>query len=210
MTGYTLNQQYAREGSTGGGAGRLYTGGFEGVFTKASEYSNANGTRGISFEFRADTGEVGGFTLYTYNGKGEPLAGLKRLNALMTCMKLKAINPVRGQYEEYDQATRQRIQVSGNVFPELLNKRVGLVIQMEEYAKTDGSTGQRPTLYAPYDPESKKLAAEIWDNKPATGLANILKTIKDRPLRKQSAGYAGGNAGYDDSLPPIDLDDVPF
>lgn len=215
MTGYSLNTQYAKEGSSAS-AGRLYTGAFVGKFTRASEFTNDKGTKGIALEFKADSGEVGGFTLYTYNGKGEPLAGLKRLHALMTCMKLRSINPAPGEFEDYDTATRQRIKVRGTIFPELLDKPIGLVIQMEDYAKNGGGIGQRPTLFAPYEADTKKLALEILDNLPATRLQNIVATVKDRALRPgqsnsttSSGPHDYGGNGMQGGFVPDD-DDIPF
>jgi hypothetical protein len=183
------------------------SGAYTGIFTRAENVMSTKGTVGVEFSFKSDSGASSDYiTLWTKNKDGKELYGYKMLMAIMTCLKVRNIKPTIQQVEKYDHEAGQRKQVSVEVFPELMNKPIGLVIQMEEYEKKDTSTAWKPSIYAPFSKEGF-TASEILSNaqKPET-LDKMLATLRDKPLRHRSeqSSTAGGPAptgGFDDSIP---------
>lgn len=185
---YKLNTSEAREGS-----GRLSsfiatTGGYPGIFTKAKSITASTGATGIEFDFLSKNTEQATFTLYTHNKDGEAIYGMKQLQALMAVMGLQGITPRAGLYEEWDHEEKAKVKKNGEIYPDLMNKPIGVVFQMEEYeSQQDGSLKKRPNFFAPYHAQTKQMAAEILDQKPAAFLDKVLMSLKDKLLKKTSA-----------------------
>ena len=181
------------------------TGKYLGTFTRAEPIKSQKGSQGIDFSFKADNGASADYlTIWTHNASGETLHGYKLLMALMTCLRVKALKPEVGEVEKYDPDTKQRGPVSVPLFKELMGKPVGLLLQMEQYAKKDGSTAWKPAIFAPFD-KDEFTASEIL-NKSAKQetLAKMVIALKDRPLKNGAIIPAPSSGGDDFS------DDVPF
>lgn len=197
---YTLNTEQAKQAESFGKY-LSESGKYAGVLTSAKGVISKQKTEGIELSFKTDDGKEANYIqLWTYNSAGEGLHGLKVLNALMTVLRLRDLTPTNGT-EDGKQIT---------TFPALTNKRLGLVLQREEYAKNDGSDGYRLLLMAPFDAQSEMTAAEILNKAgKAEALTGILSFIKNNPVRRQKA-HATNNqtapaAGY-----PEAFDDIPF
>ena len=65
-------------------------------------------------------------------GKG-PSYGLKQLNALMTCVKVRKINGTNGTLEVWDFDESKKMQTECIVFKELANKPIGMILQKEYF-----------------------------------------------------------------------------
>lgn len=220
MTSYTLNPNEAREGS-----GRISqwitdTGAYVGSFSMVYAIEATTGTKGIEFVFQTGEKQEANFRLYTQNKEGKPLdkngkpmMGHNQLQAIMTILKLRGITGKIVNAEVYDHEAGKKVHKDVEVFPELMNKGLGIVFQMEEYRANNGGIAKRPLFFAPYDPVTRKLAIEILDSKPAGNLDKMLKTLKDRPLRERDkpAQAASQNEYSNAPLPNIDnIDDIPF
>lgn len=186
------------------------SGAYTGVFTRAENVMSTKGTVGVEFSFKADNGASADYlTLWTKNKDGKDLYGYKMLMAIMTCLKVRNIKPTIQQVEKYDRDEKQRKMVSVEVFADLMNKPLGLVIQMEEYEKQDAPSAWKPSIYAAFSPE-RFTASEILNKaqKPET-LNKMLATLRDKPLRHRAeqSSSAGGPAptggldDFDDSIP---------
>lgn len=202
------------------------TGKYKGKFLRAENItSSKKGTHGVGFTFEAEGKQTTRFDIWTMNADNEPLQGYKTINAIMACMKIKALSVGRGQVERYDFETKQRNQVEAEIFPELLGKPVGLVLQNTEYEKMKngvktGEYGWRLELVAPFEAATEFTASEIMDRATQPKkLASIVSGLADRPIKNkgparsnQGADYSGGppaghpaNGGFN-----APEDDIPF
>lgn len=184
------------------------TGKYVGTLTRAEAVISRQDTEGVEFSFKADDGATADFlTLWTYNARGDALPGLKALNAMMTVCRIKSLTPTPGTVEKWSAESGQRERFNATIFPELTNKRIGLLLQREEYEKRDGSVGAKVNIVGCFDPDTELTASEILARKtqPET-LAKMVAALRDKPLkgrRQESAPMQP--AGIDD----ID-DDIPF
>lgn len=205
---YKLNANEAREGS-----GRLSswisaTGGYAGMFTKAKSITASTGATGIEFDFLSKNAEQATFTLYTHNKEGEAIYGMKQLQALMAVLALQGINPRVGLYEEWDHDEKAKVKKNGEIYPDLMNKPVGVVFQMEEYESTqDGTIKKRPNFFAPFHAQTKQMAAEILDQKPAAFLDKVLMSLKDKLIKKTTPPPA---SNYAPAAADTSTDDIPW
>ncbi len=220
---YQLDQNAAREADSIGSY-LTETGKYVGTFTRAEKLISKNkGTHGIGFTFES-AGQTTRFDVWTMNAQNEHLGGYKAINAIMACMSLRGISEKPGQVERYNWDTQQKETVQAEVFPELVGKPVGLVLQKTEYEKMrdgqkTGETGWRLELLAPFRAADEFTAGEILDRKTKPEkLASIIATLADRPLKARPAaqrndsGNGGPPAGHPAASSGFDGmdDDIPF
>ena len=103
------------------------------------------------------------------------------------------------------------------IFPELLNKPIGLVLQREEYTKNNNQLGYKLNLIGPFDAQSELMAGEILDRKTTPEqLPKIVQWLGDNMVRQakpsqrnpgQTPQQAHGAAPAAD---PFYNDDIPF
>ncbi len=223
---YTLDPTAAREAENFSSF-LSETGKYKGKFIRAEKLVSSNkGTHGIGFTFESDSKQTTRFDIWTMNAQGEHLTGFKTLSAIMACLKLKNLAVGTGPVERYDYDTKQRNTVQAEIFPDLLNKPVGLVLVNTEYEKMreghkTGETGWRLELVAPFEAATEFTASEIMDRATQPKkLAAIVATLTDRPLKNKPAQRQQAPARYDDA-PPVghpasggfsapDDSDIPF
>ena len=106
-----------------------------------------------------------------------------------------------------DSASGQRGKFPATIFPELTNKRIGLLLQREEYEKSNGSIGAKVNIVGCFDAESELTASEILARKtePET-LARMVAALRDKPMKGTRPTAAepqhdGGIADMDDDIP---------
>lgn len=179
---YKLNPDQARE--TDQGNSRIQkSGDYVGIFTAAKHVTANSGAIGIEFTFHSEDGQEASYlTLYTRNAKGESIFGEKQLYALMTCMKVREIKPSEGTINEFDLNTKSIVTKQATIYKDLMGKKIGVVLQAEEYQKNNGDIGNRLALVRFFDAETRQTASEVLDKTPATILDKFLETLKDKKL----------------------------
>ena len=199
---YNLDPKAAKEADQMGG--RIdETGKYTGLFTRAENVMSTKGTKGVEFSFKSDDGRSADFlTLWTVNNEGKELYGYKALMAIMTCLKVRSLSPVRQQVEKYDFELNAKTMVDAEVFQELMNKPIGLLLQREEYRGNNGGVKSKMVIAVPFDPATNFTASEILDKaaKPEA-LEKILARLRDRPLKEpanQPSSQPAQAAAYDD------------
>ena len=217
-TSYTQNDDNARKVGTSIVINEK--GAYEGKFLRAEAVVSTKGTQGIEFDFVTKDGQTAKFlSVWTVNASGEELGGRKVIDAIMKCIGIKTMNLVDAQVTKWDAETRSEVKVRAKVFPELMNKPVGMVLAREEYAAGNGEAKWKNAIVCPFQYRTNLIAGEIIDGKPAEGLDKILRVLRDRPMKTGASGYprsaqqrpqatgaaAGGGSGFDD----MD-DDIPF
>lgn len=204
MRSYDLNPEAAKQAEQG----RITeTGKYSGTFTRAEAVISKKSTEGIEFTFRSSGGSDADFlTLWTHNADGKELFGLKVLNALMTCMRVKQIKPANAFIEKWMDGSKQKTDAT--VFPDLMNRSIGVLLQKEYYTKNDGSTGSKLNLIGCYETSTEMTASEILNKATkAERLGGMVASLKDKaaPTSAASRAPAMAGSGFDD----MD-DDIPF
>jgi hypothetical protein len=209
MSEYTLDTDAAKQADTA--SGRITeTGKYVGAFTKAKKVLSNQGTQGVEFSFKSNSGQTADYlSVWTVNKDGERIYGYKQLMAIMTCLKVRNIGSRDAVVEEYDRNSNSMQSVNIECFPDLQNKPIGVLLQMEEYEKKDGSIAEKPVFAGFFDPSTEQVATEILDKKQPEILEKLvsqlvpLKKLKGSRQSTPQAAPAGGSM-------PAGLDDIPF
>lgn len=158
-----------------------YIGKFKNVFaTKSSK-----GTEGITFEFTSPGGGSADFTCWTRKEDGTATFGMNQVQAMMSLLGLRGLRAAPGKFEAYDNDAGKRVEQDGEVFPDLIGKDIGLVLQKELYTKNNGAEGYRMNLYGVFHPVTKFTASEIKEKKATPEkLEKMLRTLKNKDSRR--------------------------
>lgn len=209
MSAYKLDTDAAKQADSGNG--RISeTGKYIGQFTKAKKVLSTKGTQGIEFTFQANNGMTADYlSMWTINADGDHIFGFKQLMALMTCLKTRTIDTQRATVEEYDSASNGMVKREAEVYPALMGKTIGVLLQMEEYQKKDGSTGEKAAFAGFFDSQTEQIASEILDKAEAHNLAKMVAQLV--PVKRlkgsRSASSVPATSG---SMSPDFSDDIPF
>lgn len=208
---YSLDAEQAR---AAGVSNRITESGkYVGKFTRAEAVVSRQNTEGVEFTFESNDGQTADFlTCWTFNEQGDQLYGLKVLNAVMTCLRVKQLAPRPMTFQRHDGARQ------GDGFPDLMGKPIGLLLQREEYEKSDGSVAYKFNIALPFEASSGLTAGEILSKATTpTGADKALAALRDKPLRGRRTAtteYAGSGhpvarSAASGGLANID-DDIPF
>jgi hypothetical protein len=166
-------------------ANRIEQGPSIGTFTMVNSITAGTGAEGVHFEFEGEDGGKTGFDLYTMKD-GKPLFGMNFIQAMQTILGLRGLKSVPGKHEAWVEGKRE--EVSGEIFPDLMNKPIGIVMQKELYTKQDGNDASRFNLAGVFHPKTKLLASEIREKKAAPEkLDKMLRSLKTKDSRKPRA-----------------------
>lgn len=139
-------------------------GAFVGEIKRADAVETEKGTKGIYFEVEAPGGNTG-FTLYTEKEDGERIFGFNKVQALMTVLGMRSLRAAAGKVSVYDADEKKRVEVDGEVFPDLIGKKVGFILEKELYTNQSGKDSYRMNLHSWFHPETKLFASEIRERK---------------------------------------------
>lgn len=210
---YQLDQNAARKADTRSNF-ISEIGAYTGRFTRAQEIAASTGTKGVAFTFMSDVGQKADLTLYTVKTDGTELLGLQTLMAIMTCLSLRGIESKPGKVTRFDFQLGRDVTVDATIYPELLNKPIGLLLETREYEKSDGGVGMSMEIAGVFQPERRFMASEILDRatKPEK-LEKAIAGLRHRPLKTQRrrapAAAAQSSAVPAGSFDDMD-DDIPF
>ncbi|KAG0186340.1 hypothetical protein DFQ28_008028 [Apophysomyces sp. BC1034] len=191
---YSLDTNAARQADERNGR-ITEIGKYAGIFTRSEDVTSSKGTRGVDFAFETPERLSANFTLWTMNAKGEPLFGFKQLQALMACLRIKSTTPTRAIVKKWDRETSSIQEFDAEVFKELMDKKVGILFETEDYLKKDGSIGTKVVPAAFFEASSGLMAGEILDRKvEPVQLSKMILALRHRPL-KRVAGQASQPGG---------------
>lgn len=183
------------------------TGAYKGVFTKAEEVTSKRGTVGIEFTFKANDGKTADYlTLWTKNAEGKELYGYKVLMALMTCLRVKVIKPSIQIIKKYDRELQNKIDTQVNLFTDLMNKPLCVLLQKEEYRGNDGSLKSKMTLVSASDNDGFTASEILSKEKTPIIFQKMVALTKDRILKEHflSSSQPTNNGPldeFDDHIP---------
>lgn len=195
-------------------AGIKESGKYVGTITRAEFLHARTGTKGLGLSFKTDTGLTADYLdLYHTKADGEPLSSLKTVNALMCCTKVADAKQGRIKVEKWnnDKKVRETVEVDG--YPELMGKRVGLLLQKVLETDDNGKDRDRLQIFAVFSAETELTASEMYAKKTnPERLGSMLDALLARPVldkrTKRNGSAPAGSAGADrfDDMP----DDCPF
>lgn len=199
LRSYTLDADLAKQVGT-----RLRitrSGKYVGRFTRAELVVSRQKSEGVEFSFESDDGRTADYlSCWTHNVDGRELYGLKVLNAVLTCLGVREIVAKPATLQDRHGGTRD-----ARIFPQLLDRPIGLVLQREEYLKQDGSVGWKFNVVAPFEAARGLTAGEILAKADAPEqLERMIAGLRDKTLpQRPTAGIvaSGGLADLDDDIP---------
>jgi hypothetical protein len=148
--------------------------------------SREKGTEGVHFEFESPGGGNAAFDLWTKKADGEAVFGANQLSAMMAVLGLKGLKSVPGTFEGWEDG--KRAEISGEVFPDLVDKDIGLVLQKELYTKGDGKEAFRMNLFGVFRASDRLTASEIKDKKTKPEkIEKMLRGLKTKDSRTAAA-----------------------
>jgi hypothetical protein len=188
-----------------------------GTITRAEKLvSREKGTQGLGLSFKADNGQTAEYLdLYHTKGTGEALSGLKTVNAVMCCAKVKQAEEGVVQVEKWDSTAGARRKMNVTGYPALMNKRIGLLLRkaLETDAK-NGKDRERLEIFGVFDAETEMTASEILgratEPQKLSAMLDVLiaRGVIDKRTSRQQARQAQQSAGMDrfDEIPDLDSD----
>lgn len=201
---YALDTNAARHADTAG-ATIKELGKYVGEFIQAQDIKTKKGGRGVSFIFKSQSGQKANLAIYTTGANGDRYQGYDALMAIMTCMQLRGIKPAPGKVTRYDFDTKKEVVEDGTVFPDL-HKPIGVLLETEDYEKSDGSLGTRMVLKNVFQASTELTASEILDKKTQPVLLpKMVEGLRHRPLKgsrpaasapSTDDGFGGPPAGH--------------
>ncbi len=192
---YTLDTTEAKKADN---AGSRITelGKYVGHITQAEDITAKTGTKGLSLTFEAN-GQSTNLSIYTTKADGSKLMGYQVLMAVMTCLQLRNLAPQNGTVRGWDNVTRTETKRPGQVFPDLCNKPLGLLLETEDYIKQDGSTGTRMVIAGVFQAGTDLTASEILDRKATPERLNAMEMrLRHRPVKGAPAAAPASHGGY--------------
>lgn len=193
------------------------SGKYIGTITRAEKLVSKSGTMGLGLSFRASDGSSAEYLdVYYQKGNGDALAGLKTVNAILACLGLREAKDGRIKFDRWNREEKRREPVEADGYPDLMGKRIGLLLQKE--LATHQHTGQdveRMLIFGVFSAETELTASEILERKTnPERLGKMLDALTARPVRDSREKAPRSNArpaaastatGFDD----MD-DDIPF
>lgn len=214
MNNYELDTKAAKQATEGGYIED--TGKYIGIIKRAELVQSKNtGTEGFEFEIQTESKQSCTFTIWTIKADGTRLRGFNLLQALMTCLRVKGLTFQPVGIEKYDYVARERRTVQCNVAVELMDKKVGFLLEREDYIGNNGDDRHRMNLFANFD-DKEMVASEILAKKtqPEELPKLLSRLLNAKP--KQQKQQAPANSPYptsnqSSSSNGADLDDdLPF
>jgi hypothetical protein len=200
---YTLDTNSARKADQ---SGRFINevGKYIGKFTRAEDITAKTGTKGVAFTFDAQ-GQIANLSIYTLKANGDKIMGYDALMAIMTCLSCRTLTQTAGKVTKWDNDAGRETTVDSIIFPEIMNKPIGLLLESEDYEKNNGEIGTRMVIASVFQADTELTATEILDKKVnPEALAKRVLRLKHRPLKgsvKAVAKTGGSIADMDDDIP---------
>lgn len=216
---FTLNTESAKQADAGG---RIEsTGKYVGTIKSMEFVTSKNGAQGFEVNFETDSKEYTTFTIWTVSKDGQPLSGTHKVNALLTCCAVRSLTPTDQPLEKWDHEISQKVKKTCVVAPEMTGKRIGLLLQRENYLNGQGQQRHQMNFFASFNAESELMAKEILEHKTTPellpkALSRLLATgdATRKTNGVQGGGYAQSQSNGYGSQPTAktaDLDDdLPF
>jgi hypothetical protein len=205
-------------------AGKLFeriteSGAYTGRIVRAEIITSEKGTTGLELTIDTPNGKADYLTMWMVNKNGEEIYGMKAVQALMVCLKLR--NCPEGQItcDKWDDDSRKPVPTKVMGYPLMMNKEVGVVLQRELYTKISGGEGEKLQIVTFFDPITRMVAAEILDKAPvAKQLDKAIAWLERSPVKdsRTTKSYVPPVSSHREAGKPVSGsftdfdDDIPF
>lgn len=192
------------------------SGKYIGTITRAEKLVSKSGTMGLGLSFRASDGSSAEYLdIYYQKGNGESLAGLKTVNAILACLGLREAKDGRIKFERWNREDKRRELVEADGYPDLMGKRIGLLLQKELAThQMTGADVERMLIFGVFSADTELTASEILERKTnPERLGKMLDALAARPVRDSREKPASNKRPAASSAPTgfDDMDDdIPF
>ncbi len=151
---------------------------------------STKGTLGVVLSVETDTGARSDYVhLWIENADGVELAGRRKLDALMCCLRQRELATALARVKTKVDGREVEEEVEG--LPGLTNAKVGIVFQVELSIGDDGRERRSPVPYAFFEASSRMTAKEILAKATkATAIDAMLATLTDYDRRGDGRGPA--------------------
>lgn len=177
------------------------SGKYIGTITRAEKLvSRDKGTQGLGLSFKTDGGLSADYLdIYHTKGDGEPLSGLKTVNAILCCTKTAEAKDGPIKVEKWDSAARMRVQTTVTGYPALMGKRIGFLLQKVLETDQNGKDRERLQIFGVFNAETELTASEMYAKaaKPER-LSSMLDALMARPVRDNRKQRSQRNSTADD------------
>lgn len=177
-------------------------GAYTGTLTQAWSEQSEGGAVALKFDFRRDDGaQAKGLTIWHTAKNGQPLdANQAKIMALMYCLRVRDAQKKSGKIKKYDFEQRKVIDTNADIYPDLINRKIGIALDTEEY------NGKIKLVFSfAFDAETKLTAAEAINKKPASYVEGFIAQCSTKKILQPAAEAA------EEKKPSIDFDDdIPF
>ncbi|WP_342221224.1 DUF669 domain-containing protein [Candidatus Fukatsuia endosymbiont of Tuberolachnus salignus] len=183
------------------------------TLTEAKYMTSPSGAKSIEFSVETEDGRKAHYLNLYYEKKDSTPNpyGVNLINAMMGCTGIK-------------QLTRVVKDINAPLAPELIGKKIGLVLQKTLKTKSDGKDTYSLDIQLPFFAQTRQTLQEKMAGKPATTLNKIVANLKDKDERQPRANLSPSSPGkplyMPSSLPQSNLtpstdfnddgDDIPF
>lgn len=160
-----------------------------------------SGTTGFEIEFETDNKEFASFSIWTEKSDGTSLGGVHKINAMLACAGVRGLTPTNAQLEKYDFDRKDRVMKNCVVAPEMAGKRIGLLLQRENYQNGNGDWKFQMNFFSCFHAQSELMAKEIVDKKtspealPKSLLSLMANPVTTRSPKNSNGGYQQNNGG---------------
>lgn len=195
------------------------SGKYVGVITRAEKLLSKNKVEGLGLSFKTDDNASANYLdVYTVKENGELLRGHAIAQAVLCCTRVKNAADGNITFDRWDNNERKMVKAVAQGYPDLMGKRIGLVLQRE--IGTNGNTGEdtdRLNIVAVFEASTGLTASEILDSKTKPeridAIAKMIEANPVRDTRKRAPARTASSSGHS-SLPPAGDggfdDDIPF
>ena len=161
-------------------------------------------TKQLVLSLENDAGRTAtNYILYKLEGKNSE-QGVTLINAIGYLIGQQELSAAEGTYETYDPASQKPVQQRGFICPEMIGKRIGMVMYKRSYYDSKKHFAVRSGMspFQVFDPVTKQTAAEKFEGKPGTDESLQLiftaaleseKYFLDRANREMALAQGGAN-----------------
>lgn len=193
------------------------TGKYIGTITRAEKKVSKEGTKGLGLSFKADDGSTANYLdVWFAKANGDELYGIKTVNALMACLKMRKAEDGAIQCDKWDKDAGAMVRATVPGYPAMMGQRIGLLLQESIETDQHGKDQQRIGIYGVFQAATELTASEVLDGKTTPEkLPKMLQALMANPVRDnrknkgtpartaQPAHQASGFNGMDDDTIPF-------
>lgn len=193
------------------------TGKYIGTIMRAEKLTSTQGTMGLGLSFKSDDGSTANYLdVWFAKANGDELYGIKTVNALMACLRMRKADDGPIQCEKWDKGAGAMARVTVPGYPAMMGQRIGLLLQESIETDQQGGDQQRIGIYGVFQSDTELTASEVLDGKTTPEkLPKMLQALMANPVRDnrknksapartaQPAQAGSGFNGMDDDMIPF-------